>query len=124
MLKRTIFFCSLAFGLLLQSCYYDNEVTLYGTGAGSVCDTTNVTYLATIAPIMASNCNSCHNASSGNGVITTDYTNLKAIVTNGKLVKSVNWTAGAIQMPLGGQKMPSCTLAKINKWVNSGALNN
>lgn len=124
MLKRTIFFCSLAFGLLLQSCYYDNEVTLYGTGAGSVCDTTNVTYSATIAPIMASNCNSCHNASSGNGVITTDYTNLKAIVTNGKLVKSVNWTAGAIQMPLGGQKMPSCTLAKINKWVNSGALNN
>jgi len=124
MLKRTIFFCSLAFGLLLQSCYYDNEVTLYGTGAGSACDTINVTYSATIAPIMASNCNSCHNASSGNGVITTDYTNLKAIVTNGKLVKSVNWTAGAIQMPLGGQKMASCTLAKINKWVNSGALNN
>lgn len=111
-------------GLLLQSCYYDNEVTLYGTGGGSVCDTTTVTYSGTIAPIMASNCNSCHTVSSGNGVITTDYTDLKVIVTNGKLVKSVNWTAGAIQMPLGGQKMPSCTLAKINKWVNSGALNN
>lgn len=124
MLKRILFFCLFAFGLLLQSCYYDNEITLYGTGAGSVCDTTTVTYSATIAPIMASNCNSCHNASSGNGVITTDYTDLKAIVTNGKLVKSVNWTAGAIQMPLGGQKMPSCTLTKINKWVISGALNN
>ena len=124
MLKRTIFFCLIALGILLQSCYYDNEVYLYGTGGGSACDTTNVTYLGTIAPLMASNCNACHSATTGNGVNTSDYTNLKLIVTNGKLVKSVNWTAGAIQMPLGGQKMPSCSLAKINKWVNGGALNN
>ena len=123
MLKRTIFFGLLAFGLFLQSCYYDNEVYLYGAG-GSACDTTTVTYSGTIAPLMSSNCNACHNATSGNGVITSDYTNLKLNVTNGKLVKSVNWTAGAIQMPLGGQKMPTCSLAKINKWVNSGALNN
>jgi hypothetical protein len=124
MVKRTIFFGLLALGLMLQSCYYDNEVYLYGPGGGSACDTTNVTYSGTIAPLMASNCNSCHSASTGNGVNTSDYTNLKLIVTNGKLVKSVNWTAGAIQMPLGGQKLPSCTLAKINKWVNNGALNN
>ncbi|MDP4289624.1 MAG: hypothetical protein Q8908_00930 [Bacteroidota bacterium] len=110
--------------MILESCYYDNEVYLYGNGSGAVCDTATVTYSATIAPIMASNCNSCHTASSGNGVITSDYNNLKTIVNNGKLLKSVNWTAGAIQMPLGGQKLPTCTLAKINKWVDNGALNN
>lgn len=124
MLKRSIFFCSLAIGLLLQACYYDNETVLYNTGGGIVCDTTNVTFASSIAPILANNCNSCHLSSSGNGVITADYTSLKVIVTNTKLVKSVNWTGGAVQMPLGGQKLSPCVLAKINKWVTSGALNN
>jgi len=125
MLKRVFFFSLLAFGVLLQACYYDNETTLYGAnGGGAACDTTNVTYSGTIAPILASSCNSCHTSSSGNNVITTDYTHLLTIVQNGKLVKSVNWTSGAIQMPLGGSKLPACTLAKISKWVNKGALNN
>jgi hypothetical protein len=124
MLKRTILFGLFAMGLMLQSCYYDNEVYLYGAGGSVACDTTNVTYSGTIAPLMSSNCNSCHNTTTGNGVNTSDYTNLKLIVTNGKLVKSVNWTAGAIQMPLGGQKLSTCSLAKISKWVNNGALNN
>lgn len=124
MLKRTIFFCLLAISLLMQACYYDNETVLYQTGSGIACDTTNVTYTSTIVPIMSANCNSCHTSLSGNGVITSDYTNLKVIVTNGKLVKSVNWSAGAISMPLGGQKMSSCNLAKINKWINNGTLNN
>ena len=123
MLKRTLFFCLLVFGLFLQSCYYDNEVYLYGAG-GSACDTTNVTYSGTIAPIMVNNnCNACHTPSSGNGIVTTDYADLKILATNGKLVNSVNGT-GTILMPLNGQKMPSCTLAKISKWVRDGALNN
>ena len=125
MLKRTIFFGFLATLLLLQACYYDNETVLYKAGgAGAACDTTNVTYSATIVPIMAANCNSCHTNSSGNGVVTSDYTNLKKIVTNGQLVNSVNGTGGIVPMPLGGQKMSTCNLAKISKWVNNGALNN
>ena len=127
MLKRTIFFCSIAIGLLLQSCYYDNETILYkmgGGGTNSACDTTNVTYAGTIAPIMASSCNPCHMSSSGNGVITSDYTNLKVTVTNGKLIRDVYWTAGSDPMPKGGPKLSPCVLAKINTWVRNGALNN
>lgn len=125
MLKRTIFFCSVAIGLLLQACYYDNETVLYNMGGGgSACDTTNVTYAGTIAPIMASSCNPCHVFSSGNGVITSDFTNLKFIVSNGKLVRDVNWIAGADLMPKGGQKLSPCLLAKINVWVKNGTLNN
>jgi hypothetical protein len=124
MLKRTIFFGLFALGLLLQSCYYDNEVYLYGAGGGSACDTTTVTYSGTIVPILNNNgCNTCHTVTSGNGIVTTDYANLKLLATNGKLVNSVNGT-GTPLMPLGGQKMPSCTLAKISKWVRDGALNN
>ena len=125
MIKRTLFFGLLLLGFFLQSCYYDNEVYLYGPGGSTACDTTNVTYSGTIAPIMASaNCNSCHSASSGSSVITTDYTNLKKAVVSGKLLNSLNWTGGALQMPSGGAKLPACTLAKISKWVNNGALNN
>lgn len=125
MLKRTIFFCSLAIGLLLQACYYDNETILYNVGSGgAACDTTNVTYTATIAPIMAANCNMCHVSSSGNGFITADYANLRSLVTKGLLVRDVNWTSGADPMPKNGQKLPPCVLAKINKWVRNGALNN
>ena len=125
MLKRTILLSSLAMGLLLQACYYDNETVLYKMGANAVaCDTTNVTYAATIVPIMANNCNSCHNASSGNGIITADYTNLKKTVASGRLIIDVNWTAGADQMPKGAPKLSPCILAQINKWVKNGALNN
>jgi hypothetical protein len=123
MIKRTIFFGLLAFGIFFQSCYYDNEVYLYGAG-GSACDTTNVTYSGTIVPILNNNnCNTCHTSTSGNGVIITDYANLKIIANNGSLVNSVNGT-GVPLMPLGGPKMSSCTLAKISKWVRDGALNN
>jgi hypothetical protein len=123
MIKRTIFFGLLAFGIFFQSCYYDNEVYLYGAG-GSACDTTTVTYSGTIVPILNNNnCNTCHTPTSGNGIITTDYADLKILATNGKLVNSVNGT-GVPLMPLSGQKMPSCTLAKISKWVRDGALNN
>jgi hypothetical protein len=124
MLKQTISCSLLAIGLLLQCCYYDNEAVLYKNGGGTVCDTTNVTYSQTIAPIMSNNCNSCHWSGAGIGVITIDYTNLNIIVANGKLSKSVNWTGGAIPMPLGGQKLSSCDLDKITKWINNGALNN
>ena len=127
MLKRTIIFYTLAIGLLLQACYYDNETVLYkkdGGGISTACDTTNVTYSGTIAPIMASSCNPCHVASSGNGVITSDYTNLKITVTNGKLVRDVNWTSGSDPMPKGGTKLSACVLAKIGIWVSKGALNN
>jgi len=125
MIKRTFFFGLLATVVLLQACYYDNETILYRVGSsGATCDTTNVTYSATIVPILAANCNSCHTNSSGNGVVTTDYTNLKKIVTNGQLVNSVNGTGGIVPMPLGGQKMIACNLLKISKWVSNGALNN
>ena len=123
MLKRTLFFCLLAFGLILQSCYYDNEVYLYGAG-GSACDTTTVTYSGTIVPILNNNgCITCHPLNSGHATVITDYASVKALAISGLLVNSVNGN-GVPLMPQNGQKMPACTLAKISKWVRDGALNN
>ena len=126
---RTIFYLilpSLALLFMVTSCYYDNEVDLYPSNAVP-CDTSNITYTNTIAPIMSANCNVCHNIGNPNGtppVITSDYPGLKVVALNGKLANSVNWTNGQHKMPQSGSQLGPCDLAKINSWIKAGALDN
>lgn len=110
---------------MLTSCYYDNEEYLYPELPGGVCDTTGVTYTQTIAPIMASSCNSCHSQASPSGnVITSTYDGLKVAVNSGQFRKAINHEAGASAMPQGGNKLPACELLKIDAWINQGAPQN
>ena len=92
----------------------------------STCNTSNVTYAATIKPILQTNCQGCHSggpAASG-GIDMTVFSNVSAIAQNGKLYGAVNHAAGFKPMPLGGNKLPACDIAKIKAWVDNGALNN
>ena len=109
--------------IFYYSCYYDKEQDLYPNNT-QPCDTTNVTYSQTIAPIMSTNCNVCHSVvlHSG-GVVTENYDGLKIVADNGKLIPAVEQT-GFFPMPKGGNKLPACDLSKINIWVRDGALNN
>lgn len=110
---------------LVTSCYYDNEEYLYPELPGGQCDTTGVTYSAFVAPLLASNCNSCHNEATSNGnVITSTYTGLKTAVNSGVFRKAINHESGASAMPQGGNKLPSCELLKIDAWINQGAPQN
>ena len=112
---------------LLTGCYYDNEETLY-PGTGSGCDLTNITLSTAIKPVMQSYCLGCHSTAaapgSGNGIRLENYTDLKTWVTNGKLYGAVSHAAGYSPMPKGGGKLDNCTLQKIKKWIDDGALNN
>ncbi len=108
--------------LMLHSCYYDNEEELY-PGAGSNCDTMQVTYTATVAPILDQYCNACHKAGSNN-IVTDNYTTLKIIADDGRLWGVVNHETGFSPMPKNAAKLSSCDLLKIRKWLNDGALNN
>jgi len=104
-------------------CYYDDEDNLYPQVGG--CDTSNVTYSATISVIMSSNCNSCHSGSTPQGNLKTDnYTDLKTIADNGKLWGAVNHENGFSQMPKDRPKLSDCDLSKIRIWIDGGALNN
>lgn len=106
-----------------SSCYYDNEEELYPNPVA--CDTTNVTYSGTVTPILSENCNSCHGSTSPSaGVITDNYADLQTIVENGKFVGAINHLDGYSPMPKGGNKLSDCNLAKIEKWLDSGAPNN
>jgi len=108
--------------LSFTSCYYDNEEELYPQSVP--CDTLNVTYSQTIAPIMSSSCNFCHGetAPSGN-VITDNYDDLKNIADDGRLWGSVNHESGYSPMPKDRPQLNDCDLTKIKVWLDNGALN-
>ena len=115
----------LLLGIAFTGCYNDSEEELYPEIPGSQCDLTSVTYSSTIAPIMATNCNSCHSgASASAGVVTNTYEGLSIIAKNGKLYGSVSHASVYSAMPQGGAMLSNCNLDKIKTWVDAGALNN
>ena len=125
--------CTLAvFSLMIIACSKDSEETLPdppdpNPPGGNTCVTENMSYMNDIVPILQANCYSCHgtNTSSGsNGNILEGYNNLKTRVDNGKLMGSINHSAGFVPMPYQGIKLPDCTIDKIQAWIDDGALEN
>lgn len=61
----------------------------------SACNTSNVTYNATIVPILQTYCYGCHAGSSPQGNVNYNtYAGVKTTVTNGKLIGSVQHKIG------------------------------
>lgn len=108
----------------LGSCYYDKAELLYPESK-LPCDTTAVaTYSTDVAPVMSASCNmsGCHNTTDASaGVILDTYAGVKIQALNGRLVGSTSATG---TMPKGANKLANCTLAKIQKWIDSGTPNN
>lgn len=106
----------------LSSCYYDNEEDLYPQS--TPCDTINVTYSQTIAPIMSNSCDFCHGGSAPQAnVITDNYDDLKIIADDNRLWGSVNHESGYSPMPKDRPQLSDCDLKKIRIWLDNGALN-
>jgi len=122
-MKKLLIFVGVGimFLFLMPSCYYDNVEDLYPFEAYS-CDTTNVTYSQTIAPIMEANCNTCHNATIHEANVRTDnYDDLNIIAQDGQLWKAVSHDPTVIPMPYQGIKLSDCNLNKINIWIKTGS---
>lgn len=110
-----LFLLSLSF----TACYFDNEEEMYGP---VTCDVTNVTYSKDILLIINTSCATagCHvTGGSGPGNFTT-YAGVKAKVDNGSFANRVLVQKN---MPPSGP-LSDCNIAKIQKWINDGALNN
>ena len=118
-------------------CYYDSEQSLYpnttnNNNNNTTCDTTNVTYSATIVPILtsggSSSCYSCHAAdtyvSLGGNIELDGYANLKIYASNGRLLGAMTHTSGYSSMPKNLPQLSSCDIAKVRVWVRSGIANN
>ena len=116
-----------AIGILvsLGGCYNNSYNKLY-PATPAVCDTTSITYLHDIAPIIAANCygagTSCHNTG---GISGFDYTTYSGVVTNiisGALLNDINFTPlrGNNNMPKDANKLAQCDINKITRWINEG----
>lgn len=110
--------------LLIMGCYKDKRELLY---PGNNCDTSSVTFVGTIQPILSQNCAGagCHQgAASAAGIDLSNYSGTKIIADNGKLIGVINHSPGFSPMPKNMSKLSDCDINKISAWVNKGALNN
>lgn len=110
--------------VLTLGCYKDKRELLYPENN---CDTTRVTYVGTIQPILSKNCASvgCHEgAASAAGIDLSNYSGTKIIADNGRLIGVINHNPGFSPMPKNAAKLSNCDINKISAWVNKGSMNN
>ncbi len=113
--------------IFIAGCYYDNEEKLYSEISTS-CDLNNVTFAATVKPILQASCFACHSnstaTSSGNGIRLENYTDVQNFAKNGILMGVVKHSSGYLPMPDGGGKLSDCEINQLQKWIDNGTLNN
>lgn len=85
------------------------------------CNTSNVTFTSTIAPIMTTWCTGCHGGSSPSaGINLTQRSTVEAQARSGALLGSVMHATGYASMPPGSQRLDDCSIAQIKAWIDTG----
>jgi mono/diheme cytochrome c family protein len=113
--------------LLLSGCASQNgeDLLTHGPLPAPSCDTTRVTYTASIAPLLLQNCGNCHGTGVAlGGVALGSYAQVKTVVSAGRLLGAVDHAPGYSPMPKGGAQLSVCDRAKLRHWVQAGAPNN
>lgn len=125
-MKKILTILLLLFVAILSNCYYDSEEKLYPVLSTS-CDLENVTFAATVKPILQASCYNCHSNSNyvnqGSGIKLENYEDVK-IQAMGHLMGSIKHEPGHIPMPNGGGKLPDCEINQIQRWIDNGMPNN
>ena len=121
-MKRYWWAIVIIIALFLASCYYDNEEALYPALSTS-CDTTNVTYSGTIAPLLSSNCTICHSGGTPSGSVTlTSYSGVQSVAASGMLMNALKGNGVPLMPPSG--VLSACKKSQVQVWINKGMLNN
>lgn len=89
------------------------------------CDTTAVTFSATVKPVIDTHCKGCHSSSSPSGGIDlSTWAGVKAVAESGQLYGAIAWLNGYTPMPQGSDQLPDCTIMQIKAWIDAGAPDN
>jgi len=89
------------------------------------CDSTAVSFNATVMPILKTNCTGCHSGTSPSaGIDLNSYATVKVQAANSSLVGSITHTLGYIPMPSRTVSLSACEISQIKAWVKEGILNN
>ncbi len=114
----------------LQSCYYDNLDEIHAADdLFTPCDTSGViSYSSDIVPILVNSCganNSCHKSGTSDSDLPLDnIQNVRDYVFDGTLLGSILHDSGYEPMPKDGGSLSSCSIQKIQAWINRGTLDN
>ncbi len=127
MLKNVFAFSIIA--CWLTSCTYEKAEDME-PGAGDtllaeVCDTSVITFTASLKPLFISKCgtdnSSCHqDENSTSGIPLLEYPSVVGQVDVGKLLSSVTRDGNAEEMPQNENKLDDCSINKIRAWINQG----
>ena len=114
-----VFALLVIFGSTSMGCSFDNEEEFY---ASTGCDTSAVTYSASVAPVMAQACTSCHSQNGGTPPYFDSYVSIKNYIDQSpnEISARINFVEGAAPMPQGGNKLPLCDIRKIELWIAAG----
>jgi hypothetical protein len=107
-------------GFSNAGCKYDQPLL------PTACDTAIVTFSGVVKPILEANCTRCHvgpNAINGNGIRLDDYAYVIMQVPQ-PMLDAINHKGNVTPMPKDANKLDACNIAKIKKWIASGAPNN
>jgi mono/diheme cytochrome c family protein len=89
------------------------------------CDTSNLSYAIHIVPLFQGNCTGCHNNNlSSGGVNLATHAQTVVAATSGRLLGALKHSSGFVAMPLGGSRLDSCSIAKVELWIQKGLPNN
>lgn len=88
--------------------------------ASMSCDTSNFAFSTSVEPMILAYCSGCHLPSSSNGIVLTDYATITAAINKGRVLGSINHTAGYSAMPQNMNKLSDCQITIIEKWVAAG----
>jgi len=94
------------------------------------CEDLNVSFSATVMPIINANCLSCHSGAGANGGIRLE--NLTEISTQaaispgnyGSLYGVISHSSGNSPMPKNTSKLSDCDISKIKSWIDAGMPDN
>ncbi len=113
-----------------SACYYDNFAELNpGVGLEGCTDTAGaITFTAKVLPIMQQNCGTnnpaCHQNNSSTGFYDLNSkAGVEVAIADGKFLGSIKHDGSASQMPKNGGKLDDCSIAVIEKWLNTGMAN-
>jgi len=91
----------------------------------TTCDTLNVTYSGTIAPLVAQRCGGCHGGGSPQGGLNFGtWADLNLVANDGRLAAAIQHLDGAVAMPPSGSMLPDCRIQQFLAWIDDGAPNN
>jgi hypothetical protein len=127
-----IIFTVLIITILLSTCYYDSQEYLFPK-INSQCDTSGTIHFTTVDSILHNYCVGCHNNGIQDGGVNLEgYHNVQPLAFDFSVNSKIPKLQGVIRRLPGFKPMPnppepaldSCSVRKIELWIEQGALNN